>query len=40
MFAGWLSLNLRFFILIAFLLTVPLAVTTHFLVRNVGRKNL
>ncbi len=40
MFAGWLSLNPRFFILIAFLLTVPLAVTTHFLVRNVGRKNL
>jgi hypothetical protein len=40
MFAGWLSLNPSFFILIAFLLTVPLAVTTHFLVRNVGRKNL
>ena len=40
MFAGWLSLNPRFFILFAFLLTVPLAVTTHFLVRNVGRKNL
>jgi hypothetical protein len=40
MFAGWLSINPRFFILFAFLLTVPLAVTTHFLVRNVGRKNL
>lgn len=40
MFAGWLSLNPSFFILFAFLLTVPLAVTTHFLVRNVGRKNL
>jgi hypothetical protein len=40
MFAGWLTLNPSFFILIAFLLTVPLAVTTHFLVRNVGRKNL
>jgi hypothetical protein len=40
MFAGWLSLNPQFFVLIAFLLTVPLAVTTHFLVRNVGRKNL
>ncbi|MBV9970406.1 MAG: cellulose biosynthesis cyclic di-GMP-binding regulatory protein BcsB, partial [Xanthobacteraceae bacterium] len=40
MFAGWLSLNPSFFILIAFLLTVPLAVATHFLVRNVGRKNL
>jgi cellulose synthase operon protein B len=39
MFAGWLSLNPQFFILFAFLLTVPLAVTTHFLVRNVGRKN-
>ena len=39
MMAGWLSLNPRIFILIAFLLALPLAVTTHFLVRNVGRKN-
>jgi cellulose synthase operon protein B len=37
--AGWLSLNPRIFILIAFLLALPLAATTHFLVRNVGRRN-
>ena len=40
MIAGWLSLNPRIFIFVAFLLAFPLAVTTHFLVRNVGRKNL
>jgi hypothetical protein len=39
MIAGWLSLNPAIFILIAFLLALPLAATTHFLVRNVGRKN-
>jgi cellulose synthase operon protein B len=39
MIAGWLSLNPRIFIFVAFLLAFPLAVTTHFLVRNVGRKN-
>jgi cellulose synthase operon protein B len=39
MMAGWLSLNPRIFILIAFLLALPLAATTHFLVRNVGRRN-
>jgi cellulose synthase operon protein B len=39
MMAGWLSLNPRMFIFVAFLLALPLAVTTHFLVRNVGRKN-
>ncbi len=39
MMAGWLSLNPRVFALIAFLLALPLAVTTHFLVRNVGRKS-
>jgi cellulose synthase operon protein B len=39
MMAGWLSLNPRIFIFVAFLLALPLAVTTHFLVRNVGRKN-
>jgi cellulose synthase operon protein B len=38
--AGWLSLNPRIFIFVAFLLAFPLAVTTHFLVRNVGQKNL
>jgi len=39
MMAGWLSLNPRVFVLIAFLLALPLAVTTHFLVRNVGRRS-
>jgi cellulose synthase operon protein B len=39
MVAGWLSLNPPIFIFVAFLLAFPLAVTTHFLVRNVGRKN-
>jgi hypothetical protein len=39
MVAGWLSLNPRIFIFVAFLLAFPLAATTHFLVRNVGRKN-
>jgi hypothetical protein len=37
--AGWLSLNPGIFILAAFLLAFPLAATTHFLVRNVGRRN-
>ena len=39
MIAGWLSLNPRIFIFVAFLLAFPLAATTHFLVRNVGRRN-
>jgi cellulose synthase operon protein B len=39
MVAGWLSLNPAIFILVAFLLAVPLAATTHFLVRNLGRRN-
>jgi cellulose synthase operon protein B len=39
MMAGWLSLNPRVFAMIAFLLALPLAVTTHFLVRNVGRRS-
>jgi hypothetical protein len=39
MMAGWLSLNPQVFALIAFLLALPLAVTTHFLVRNVGRRS-
>jgi hypothetical protein len=30
MIAGWLSLNPRIFIFVAFLLAFPLAVTTHF----------
>jgi cellulose synthase operon protein B len=37
--AGWLSLNPGIFIFAAFLLAFPLAATTHFLVRNVGRRN-
>ncbi len=39
MIAGWLSLNPGIFIFVAFLLALPLAATTHFLVRNVGRRN-
>jgi hypothetical protein len=39
MIAGWLSLNPAIFLLAALLLAVPLAATTHFLVRNVGRRN-